>query len=457
MSSRRNAVQLVFLLLLVAALFGLPVAAGAAAATPTTSPGITGPAAGATVSGTINVTGYASDPKFLKWELDLLPNGDANAPAFVALGLSQGVFTQTLNTTLFPNGTHLLRLRIVRTDSNYSEFTSKVTFANGALPAATTAPAAATTVVTPAATTAPAAATKVVTPTATTAPAPAATPAPAMAPAANGITSPIANASASGVITVTGNANDPKFMKWELDLLPGGNTSNAATVGLGLAPGAFSQALNTNAYPNGSYVLRLRVVRTDSNYSEYPVSFSISNGAAPAATPAPAVATKVVTPTATTAPAAAATKVVTPTATTAPAAAATKVVTPTATTAPAAAATKVVTPTATTAPAPAATPAPAAAPAANGITSPAANLTVSGVITVTGTANDPKFMKWELDLLPGGNTVNAATVGLGLAPGAFSQALATKAYPNGSYVLRLRIVRTDSNYSEYPVNFSIKN
>jgi hypothetical protein len=395
MSSRRNAVQLLFVLMLVAALFGMPMAAGAATATPTTSPGITGPAAGTTVSGTISVTGYASDPKFLKWELDLLPNGNANAPAFVALGLSQGVFTQTLNTTLFPNGNHLLRLRIVRTDSNYIEFTSKVTFANGAAPAATPAPVAATTVVTP---------------TATTAPAPAATPAPAVAPTASGITSPVANASASGVITVTGNASDPKFLKWELDLLPGGNASNAATVGLGLAQGAFSQALNTNTYPNGSYVLRLRVVRTDSNYSEYPVSFSISNGAAPAAT-----------------------------------------------TAPAAAPTKVVTPTATTAPAPAATPVPAAAPTGNGITFPTANLTVSGAITVTGTANDPKFLKWELDLLPGGNTSNAATVGLGLTPGAFSQAVNTKTYPNGPYVLRLRVVRTDSNYSEYPVSFSIKN
>ncbi len=37
--------------------------------------GITAPADGATVSGAVEVTGYASDADFLKWQLDLLPGG----------------------------------------------------------------------------------------------------------------------------------------------------------------------------------------------------------------------------------------------------------------------------------------------------------------------------------------------------------------------------------------------
>jgi hypothetical protein len=117
-------------LLVVAALMVMSLPLAVAAQTAGTTNGITAPADGATVSGTVNVTGYASDPSFMKWQLDLLPGGDASAAAFLDLGEEQGVFTYTLNTVGLPNGEHALRLRVVRNDSNYTEYTTKFTIAN---------------------------------------------------------------------------------------------------------------------------------------------------------------------------------------------------------------------------------------------------------------------------------------------------------------------------------------
>jgi hypothetical protein len=83
--------------------------------------GITSPKDGATVSGEVEVKGYASDPSFKKWQLDLLPGGDPNAAIFLALGEQAGEFSHTLDTVGLPNGEHALRLRVVRADSNYDE------------------------------------------------------------------------------------------------------------------------------------------------------------------------------------------------------------------------------------------------------------------------------------------------------------------------------------------------
>jgi len=139
MSIRHVAGRVIWVLMLAVALSGLPLAAGAAPAADAGTPGITSPASGATVSGTITITGYASDPRFLKWQLDLLPGGDAGAGTFVGLGLTPGTFSQVLNTTLYPNGAYVLRLRVVRTDTNYSEYPINLTINNSGGPAATTA------------------------------------------------------------------------------------------------------------------------------------------------------------------------------------------------------------------------------------------------------------------------------------------------------------------------------
>lgn len=118
-----------FLLAVVAILvMGLPLGAGAQ----TMTNGISAPANGATVRGSVEVMGYASDPNFSKWQLDLLPGGDPSAAIFLAFGETAGDVKYTLNTVGLPEGEHALRLRVVRSDSNYSEFTNKFTVANSA-------------------------------------------------------------------------------------------------------------------------------------------------------------------------------------------------------------------------------------------------------------------------------------------------------------------------------------
>ena len=115
------------LVLALAAFMVLSLPMGAIAAT---ANGFTSPQDGATVSGTVEVKGYASDPNFMKWQLDLLPGGDSDAAIFLALGEEAGEFTFSLDTVGLPNGEHAFRLRVVRTDSNYDEFVSKFTIAN---------------------------------------------------------------------------------------------------------------------------------------------------------------------------------------------------------------------------------------------------------------------------------------------------------------------------------------
>ena len=107
-----------------------PAAATAAPVAAMSENGIMAPLDGSTVSGTVDVKGHAMDPNFSKWQLDVLPGGDASKAAFLALGTDHGDFTYKLDTTALPNGEHALRLRVVRSDGNYDEYTSKFTIAN---------------------------------------------------------------------------------------------------------------------------------------------------------------------------------------------------------------------------------------------------------------------------------------------------------------------------------------
>ncbi len=387
--SRKKIVLLVVAALMV---MSLPLAVAAQTAD-TMANGITAPKEGATVSGAVAVTGYASDPNFLKWQLDLLPGGDASAAAFLALGETQGVFTYTLNTIGLPNGEHALRLRVVRNDSNYTEYTTKFTIANGAAaPAATAAPAAAATPVA----------------TAT----PAAVAAAATAVTSNGFVTPREGATVSGVVEIRGNATSADFMKWQLDLLPGSDPNAAAFLAFGEEQGVFTHTLNTTNLPQGEHSLRLRVVRQDSNYDEYLVKFTIGPATAAVAARATAAA---------------------PVAARATAAAPTAAAVTTTTTA--------ATPEAMT----------------NGITALKEGATVSGAVAVTGYASDPNFLKWQLDLLPGGDASAAAFLALGETQGVFTYTLNTIGLPNGEHALRLRVVRNDSNYTEYTTKFTIAN
>lgn len=93
--------------------------------------GIYSPGGGAPVSGVVSIQGAASLPDFWKWQLDMLVAGQ-NA-SFVALG-EQPVPTPgqlvALNTANYPNGDHILRLRVVHRDGNYDEYFARMTIAN---------------------------------------------------------------------------------------------------------------------------------------------------------------------------------------------------------------------------------------------------------------------------------------------------------------------------------------
>jgi uncharacterized surface protein with fasciclin (FAS1) repeats len=320
--------------------------------------------------------GSASDTSFQKWQLDLLPSGDPNAAIFLAVGNNPGDFSYALDTTGLPNGQHALRLRVVKNDSNYNEYTNKFTIANGGAkpvaakdivataigagqfktlvaavqaaglvealqgkgPFTVFAPTDAAFAALPAGTVesllkdpkalanillyhvvpgeVKAAAVKDGLTATTLQGAPVAfkiadgkpsiqganivatdvmaangvihvidkvilPPAPAAAPKsaamANGITNLKDGAKVSGTAEIKGYANDPKFQKWQLDVLPGGDANAAISLAVGNNPGEFSYTVDTTKFPNGDHALRLRVVRSDSNYDEYVTKFSIAN------------------------------------------------------------------------------------------------------------------------------------------------------------------------------------
>jgi hypothetical protein len=77
------------------------------------------------------VQGFAAHPTFRKWQLDLLLDG-ANE-TFLALGetaVPQGGELFTWDTTSYPNGDHILRLRVVYAGLNYDEFAVPLTIRN---------------------------------------------------------------------------------------------------------------------------------------------------------------------------------------------------------------------------------------------------------------------------------------------------------------------------------------
>jgi hypothetical protein len=119
------------------------------------------------------------------------------------------------------------------------------------------------------------------------------------------ITSPQNNAVVRGQVAIVGSATHPQFQFYKIEF------AREPVVGEAWAIiGAIHQQQVTNGQletwdtsqlPDGSYTLRLRVVRLDGNYSEYSVVQVVVANAQPTETPTPAVvATRppTVTPTA---------------------------------------------------------------------------------------------------------------------------------------------------------------
>lgn len=93
--------------------------------------GIYAPSSGATVRGYVSIQGVAVHPALSKWQLDLLLDGAKEI--FLATGTSMVPAPSellVLNTGLYPNGQHVLRLRVVKRDGNYDEYFTPVKIAN---------------------------------------------------------------------------------------------------------------------------------------------------------------------------------------------------------------------------------------------------------------------------------------------------------------------------------------
>ena len=89
------------------------------------------PAVGAEVAGVAAVVGQANHPTFRKWQLDLLINGTDET--FLAFGETPVLDPAELfawDTRLYPNGDHILRLRVVYDGMNYDEFSVPVKIRN---------------------------------------------------------------------------------------------------------------------------------------------------------------------------------------------------------------------------------------------------------------------------------------------------------------------------------------
>jgi peptidoglycan/xylan/chitin deacetylase (PgdA/CDA1 family) len=104
-----------------------PAAAAQQQAAP--SNGIVTPPAGSAVSGVVPVTGVAQSADFAKWQLDLLPAGNADRAVFLAVGETASA-QASFDSTPYRDGAYTLRLRIVRRDGNYDEHFTAITIAN---------------------------------------------------------------------------------------------------------------------------------------------------------------------------------------------------------------------------------------------------------------------------------------------------------------------------------------
>ncbi len=102
------------------------------------------------------------------------------------------------------------------------------------------------------------------------------------------------------------------------------------------------------------------------------------------------------------------------------------------------------------------------AQAQNGITSPRDNAVVRGVVVIEGTATSSSFMRYEIAFFkefdPLGDWVVFATESREVINGALAtwdttigRNTGSPVFPDGTYRLRLRVVRQDSNYDEYYV------
>ncbi len=100
--------------------------------------------------------------------------------------------------------------------------------------------------------------------------------APAPAPT-TGLISPTDGATLSGTVDVTAVFPGSPYVRWDLFILPGGNDSGKIWVASGTDAGEATLSLDTTKYPNGEHAFSLRLVKSDGNYDEQIVPFTIAN------------------------------------------------------------------------------------------------------------------------------------------------------------------------------------
>lgn len=98
---------------------------------------------------------------------------------------------------------------------------------------------------------------------------------------------------------------------------------------------------------------------------------------------------------------------------------------------------------------------PVLAQSQNGITSPSAGDTLTGVVIITGTATGDSFLRYEVAFNNGGDWVVFAESDQSVINGTLAiwdtsiGSADNPVFPDGNYQLRLRVVRQDYNYDEY--------
>lgn len=196
--------------------------------------GIIKPINGSTVSGPLVIRGIADDPHFKAWQLDLLPHGDIHSAIFLRRGTTRSQTPEQfarIDSTLFENGSHQLRLRVIRTDGNYSEYFTSVTIANDPF-------------------------------------------------ISNGIAGVISDVKYGCLTSIQGIAHSENFFKYQMDLLLDGDENKPIMLQRG-SQQHFSLGnlvyFNTTHVPDGKHMLRLRVVRLDGNYETHYAPIIIDN------------------------------------------------------------------------------------------------------------------------------------------------------------------------------------
>jgi hypothetical protein len=96
----------------------------------------------------------------------------------------------------------------------------------------------------------------------------------------------------------------------------------------------------------------------------------------------------------------------------------------------------------------------------NGITAPSPGDSVSGEVSIEGTADDPDFWKYELHYnpVPGNKDLWTAIEGTPFTTAVVEGELGTwdtTTVEDGTYGLRLRVVRLDGNFDDYTILSSV--